>query len=86
MELYKERGPVKLWHRKCMNKGCNNEFETSYAPERPEIVYCESCYNQEVYWNYSPLEEYPLGGGGCISTPAQAPPLKRGIKIKSMLK
>ena len=32
-----------------MNKGCDNEFETSYAPERPEIIYCESCYNKEVY-------------------------------------
>jgi len=27
---------------------CTNEFETSYAPDRPEIVYCESCYNAEV--------------------------------------
>jgi len=27
---------------------CSNEFETSYAPERPEIVYCEQCYQQEV--------------------------------------
>jgi len=27
---------------------CQNEFETSYAPERPEIVYCENCYNSEV--------------------------------------
>lgn len=27
---------------------CPNEFETSYAPERPEVVYCESCYQQEV--------------------------------------
>lgn len=27
---------------------CPNNFETSYAPERPEIVYCESCYNSEV--------------------------------------
>jgi len=27
---------------------CLNEFETSYAPERPEIVYCEQCYNAEV--------------------------------------
>ena len=27
---------------------CPNEFETSYAPERKEIVYCESCYNSEV--------------------------------------
>lgn len=40
--------PLKLWHRKCMKPGCPNEFETSYAPDRPEIVYCESCYNEEV--------------------------------------
>jgi len=43
------RGPSKLWHRKCIKEGCNNEFETSYAPDRPEIVYCEACYNKEVY-------------------------------------
>lgn len=41
--------PPKLWHRKCMKDGCQNEFETPYAPDRPEIIYCESCYNQEVY-------------------------------------
>ncbi len=27
---------------------CPNEFETTYAPDRPEIVYCEKCYLQEV--------------------------------------
>jgi len=27
---------------------CVSEFETSYAPDRPEIVYCEQCYQQEV--------------------------------------
>jgi len=27
---------------------CPNEFETSYAPERPETVYCEECYKQEM--------------------------------------
>ncbi len=52
------RGPSKLWHRQCMcdkaghanHAGkCEVEFETSYAPERPEIVYCEKCYQQEVY-------------------------------------
>jgi hypothetical protein len=42
-------GIRKLWHRKCMNKDCNNEFETSYSPDRPEIIYCERCYQQEVY-------------------------------------
>ena len=46
---FKLENPFKLWHRKCMKKECQNEFETSYAPERPEIIYCESCYNKEVY-------------------------------------
>jgi hypothetical protein len=27
---------------------CPNEFETTYAPDRPEIVYCTECYQQEV--------------------------------------
>ena len=53
----KKRNPLKLWHRKCMcdknhphhERNCNIEFETSYAPDRPEIIYCESCYQQEVY-------------------------------------
>jgi hypothetical protein len=44
----RSRNPMKLWHRSCMKEGCINEFETSYAPERPEIIYCESCYQQEV--------------------------------------
>ena len=27
---------------------CTEEFETSYSPDRAEIVYCENCYNNEV--------------------------------------
>ena len=27
---------------------CPNEFYTSYSPDRPEIVYCEKCYQSEV--------------------------------------
>ncbi len=27
---------------------CANEFETPYASDRPEIVYCEQCYQAEV--------------------------------------
>lgn len=58
------RTPRKLWHRQCMcdykaykntakhqrhpEGRCLNEFETSFAPERQEIVYCEQCYNAEV--------------------------------------
>ena len=56
-ERLAQRNPLHLWHRSCMckkenheHKGkCTNEFETSYAPERPEIVYCEKCYQKEVY-------------------------------------
>ena len=42
-------GKRKLWHRKCMKENCENEFETSYEPKSPEIIYCEKCYQQEVY-------------------------------------
>jgi hypothetical protein len=39
--------PRRLWKRPCMK--CGKEMETTYAPERPEIVYCENCYLKEVY-------------------------------------
>jgi hypothetical protein len=47
----KRRTPYifKLWHRHCMKEGCTNEFETTYSPDRSEIVYCEKCYQAEVY-------------------------------------
>ncbi len=46
----------RLWSRTCMceksdhghEAQCKNEFETTYAPDRPEKVYCESCYQKEV--------------------------------------
>ncbi|MDD5623427.1 MAG: hypothetical protein PHI23_01815, partial [Candidatus Peribacteraceae bacterium] len=41
------RNPYKLWTRPCMK--CGKEMETTYAPERPEKVYCETCYLKEVY-------------------------------------
>ncbi len=47
-ERFAKRNPMRLWHRKCMNGGCINEFETSYSPERKEIIYCEQCYQAEV--------------------------------------
>jgi hypothetical protein len=28
---------------------CQNEFETSYSPNKQEIIYCEKCYQNEVY-------------------------------------
>ncbi len=47
-ERIQMRAPMKYYHRSCMKEGCANEFETSYSPERPEVVYCESCYQAEV--------------------------------------
>jgi len=63
-ERLSKRSELKLYTRQCMcgeaespkptrdhgHKGkCEVEFETSYAPDRPEIVYCEKCYQQEIY-------------------------------------
>lgn len=58
-ERMSKRNPRKLWRRKCMCEKaghpehpgvkCSNEFETTYSPERPEVVFCERCYQQEVY-------------------------------------
>ena len=48
-ERFSKVNPPKLYHRKCMKGECTNEFETSYSPDRPEIIYCEKCYQQEVY-------------------------------------
>jgi hypothetical protein len=47
-ERMKLRNPRKLRDRKCAK--CSADIKTSYAAERPEIVYCESCYNKEIYW------------------------------------
>ncbi|PIP68852.1 hypothetical protein COW91_02540, partial [Candidatus Nomurabacteria bacterium CG22_combo_CG10-13_8_21_14_all_32_8] len=40
------RGPYKFWKRNCDK--CKKEITTNYAPDRPEIVYCKSCYQKEV--------------------------------------
>ncbi len=50
------RNSMHLWIRKCMcdlpnhdHQGvCQHQFETSYAPDRLEKVYCEQCYQKEV--------------------------------------
>ncbi|MBI4225433.1 MAG: hypothetical protein HY617_03825 [Candidatus Sungbacteria bacterium] len=55
---------LKKWQRQCacdnqvyknssehahhMGERCPNNFQTSYAPDRPEIVYCETCYQTEI--------------------------------------
>jgi hypothetical protein len=46
-EAFSSLPKPKLYKRTCMN-GCGRSFDTSYSPERPEKVYCERCYQQEV--------------------------------------
>lgn len=41
------RNPRTLWERTCAK--CGKNVPSTYAPDRPEIVYCEVCYLQEVY-------------------------------------
>lgn len=42
----KRRLPRKLWERECTK--CHSVIQASYSTERPETVYCESCYLKEV--------------------------------------
>ena len=37
---------MKLYDRTCVK--CRKNIQTTYSPDQPEIVYCESCYNAEV--------------------------------------
>lgn len=53
----KKRNPRKFWGRHCMcqqeghgHEGkCETQFYTTYSPERPNIVYCENCYQKTIY-------------------------------------
>ena len=58
IKIFNERNLPNFWHRSCMcdktnhihgDEKCEVEFETSYSPDRPEIIYCETCYQQEIY-------------------------------------
>jgi len=40
------RNPRKLFRRICDK--CGKDIQTTYAPKRPEIIYCENCYNKEI--------------------------------------
>lgn len=42
-----KRNPRKLWKRSCDN--CGKDIETTYSPDRPERVFCETCYQKAVY-------------------------------------
>ncbi|MDD5720979.1 MAG: hypothetical protein PHT16_00825 [Candidatus Pacebacteria bacterium] len=51
------KNPFHFYKRECMcelqnhqHKGkCLNKFETMYASDRPEIIYCKECYQAEIY-------------------------------------
>ncbi len=38
--------PPRFYARKCAN--CSKEINSTFAPEGPEIVYCEECYQKET--------------------------------------
>jgi hypothetical protein len=50
------KNPFRFYERECMcnlsnhnhNEKCLNSFETMYAPERPEMIYCKECYKKEL--------------------------------------
>ncbi len=41
------RNPRHTWQRTCGK--CQAQITTTYAPDRPEIVYCEKCYLEALY-------------------------------------
>ncbi|MBI5621501.1 hypothetical protein HY933_01375 [Candidatus Falkowbacteria bacterium] len=57
LERMSLKNPNRLHHRQCMCEQaghghagrCPVEFETTYTPDRPERVYCEECYQKEIY-------------------------------------
>ena len=56
MNRVKKRNPYLLWNRQCNCNGecqqhhgqCSNKFDTTYSPDRPEKVFCETCYQNIV--------------------------------------
>lgn len=46
-ERMKLRNPRKLRDRNCDK--CWKDIQTTYSPDRSETIYCEVCYNQEIY-------------------------------------
>jgi hypothetical protein len=46
LHLNKLKNPRKLWNRKCAK--CDDSIKTTYSPDRPEKIYCEKCYLDEI--------------------------------------
>ncbi len=42
-----QRNPRQLFERKCDH--CSKNIRTTYSPDRNEKVYCEECYQKEIY-------------------------------------
>ena len=47
LDRMKLRNPRKLYERDCQK--CSKNMQTTYSLERKETVYCEECYNKEIY-------------------------------------
>ena len=45
-ERLKLRNPMRLYDRTCAK--CRTAITTTYSPDRSEMVYCETCYQQEI--------------------------------------
>lgn len=53
----RQGNPHRLWERQCLctlpghghSGQCSVHFQTSFAADRAEKVYCEGCYNKEIY-------------------------------------
>jgi CxxC-x17-CxxC domain-containing protein len=41
------RNPRRLYDRQCAK--CGQAIKSTFAPERKEIIYCEECYQKEIY-------------------------------------
>jgi len=47
IDRMKNRNSRKLYDRKCGK--CKIDIKSTYASDRPETIYCEKCYQQEIY-------------------------------------
>ncbi|MDP2630202.1 MAG: hypothetical protein Q8P56_02220 [Candidatus Uhrbacteria bacterium] len=46
VDRLKRRGSIQLFTRDCAH--CSRQIQTTFAPDKPEVVYCESCYQAEI--------------------------------------
>lgn len=46
LDRFAQRNPRKFWNRECDQ--CKKKIQSTYAPDRPEKVYCEECYKAAI--------------------------------------